>query len=204
MQRIEGKTLEDVLSGYASSRGVEENDITYFVIEEKKGLLGIGNKVIVDLYCKKDIVDFLYNYLGTYFKGIELDTEIDIRVDNDSYKIMLNAENNAILIGKAGQTLQALNTITRAAASSTFRKRVHILIDVNNYKSDRYSKVKAYARNVAKTVQTTRVTATLDAMPNDERKVIHQYLTTMHNIKTESVGEGRDRRLKIIYVENEE
>jgi Predicted RNA-binding protein len=204
MQRIEGKTLEEVLSGYASSRGVEESDITYFIVEEKKGLLGIGNKVIVDLYCKKDIVDFLYNYLGSYFNGIELDTEIDIRVENDSFKIMLNAENNAILIGKAGQTLQALNTITRAAASSTFKKRVHILIDVNNYKSDRYSKVKAYARNVAKTVQTTRVTATLDSMPNDERKVIHQYLTTMKNIRTESVGEGRDRRLKIIYVENEE
>ena len=204
MQRLEGKTIEEVVSSYASSRGVNESEVTYFVIEEKKGLLGIGNKVILDIYCREDIKEFLYNYLDTYFKGINLETEIDIRVDNDSYKIMLNAENNAILIGKGGQTLQALNTITRAATSSTFKRRVHLLIDVNNYKSDRYSKVKSYARHVAKTVQTTRVTATLDSMPNDERKVIHQYLTSMDHIKTESVGEGKDRRLKIIYVENKD
>ena len=204
MQRLEGKTLEEVLSSYALSKGIEESEITYYIIEEKKGLLGLGNKVVVDMFCQKDVVEFLFNYLDTYFKGINLETEIAIKTDNDSYRVMLNAENNAILIGKAGQTLQALNTITRAAASSTFKKRVHILIDVNNYKSDRYSKVKSYARHVAKTVQNSKVTATLDPMPNDERKVIHQYLTTMDNIRTESVGEGRDRRLKIIYVENEE
>ena len=58
------------------------------------------------------------------------------------------------------------------------------------------------ARRIAKTVQRTKVEAILDPLPNDERKVIHQYLGEMKNIRTESVGEGRDRRLKIIYDEH--
>ena len=204
MQRHEGRTLDEVLTNFASSNNIDVSDITYNVVEEKKGLLGIGNKVVVDLFCSKDIEEFLYKYLDTYFKGLDLDAEIKISTDKDFFKVMLNAENNAILIGKAGQTLQALNTITRAAASSTFKRRVHVLIDVNNYKNDRYAKVKSYARSVAKTVQKTKVTATLDPIPNDERRVVHQYLSEMDNIRTESVGEGRERRLKIIYVSNEE
>ena len=45
----------------------------------------------------------------------------------------------------------------------------------------------------------TKVSARLGQMTNDERKVIHQFLSTFSNIKTESEGEGNNRRLKIIY-----
>ena len=54
MNRIEGKTLEEVLNLYSIQKGVEVSDITYEVVEEKKGILGIGSKVVVDVYCSKD------------------------------------------------------------------------------------------------------------------------------------------------------
>ena len=201
MNRVEGKTLDEVLASYASEHGVDVSDITYTVLEEKKGILGIGSKVVVELYCSKDIEQFLYQYLDNYFKGLLLEVEIELEVKDGSYHIMLNADNNAILIGKNGQTLQALNTVVRSAVSSTFKKRVHVMIDINNYKQDRYAKVKMTAKRVAKTVQRTKVNATLDPMPNDERKVIHQFLSDMSHIRTESVGEGKNRRLQIIYDE---
>lgn len=201
MHKVEGKTLDDVLNNYAREKGVEVADITYHVLEEKKGVFGIGSKVIAEVYCNKDIAEFLENYLKTYFNGLHLDVEIDVEQLNDSFKIMLNAENNAILIGKNGQTLQALNTVVRSAVSSTFKKRVHVLIDINNYKQDRYAKVKMMAKRIAKTVQRTKVSAVLDPMPNDERKVVHQYLTGMDHIRTESEGEGKNRRLHIHYVD---
>ncbi|MDD6467439.1 MAG: KH domain-containing protein [Erysipelotrichaceae bacterium] len=200
-RRVEGKTLEDVLNSYAQEKGIEVADITYQVVEEKKGILGIGSKVVAEVYCNQDIAEFLENYLRTYFEGLHLDVEIEVEQNNDSFKVMLNAENNAILIGKNGQTLQALNTVVRSAVSSTFKKRVHVLIDINNYKQDRYAKVKMMAKRIAKTVQRTKVSAVLDPMPNDERKVVHQYLTDMEHIRTESEGEGKDRRLHIIYVD---
>jgi len=115
---------------------------------------------------------------------------------------MLDAENNAILIGKAGQTLQAINTVVRGAVNSHFKGKFNVLVDINNYKQDRYEKVKALADRVARSVLRSKTTATLDPLPNDERKVIHQYLSEMPHIKTESVGEGNQRRLKIVYDKN--
>ena len=79
-----------------------------------------------------------------------------------------------------------------------------MLVDINNYKVDRYDKVKSIAERIAKTVQRTKISATLDPMPNDERKVIHQFLSEMRNIRTESEGDGMHRRLKIIYDRNKQ
>ena len=114
-----------------------------------------------------------------------------------------NAENNAILIGKNGKTLSAFNTILRGAVNSEFRKRIDVLVDVNNYKEDRYHRLASAAKRTAKQVQRSHVDASLDPMPNDERKVIHKTLNNWHNIRTESEGEGSDRHVVIKYVEDE-
>ena len=77
-------------------------------------------------------------------------------------------------------------------------------MDINNYKTDRYDKIKGIAYRVAKSVQKSHVSATLDPMPSDERRVIHNFLSEMANIRTESEGDGRGRRVKIIYDANKE
>ena len=84
-------------------------------------------------------------------------------------------------------------------SSSTFKKRINLIVDVNHYKEDRYKKVKAIARREAINVAKTHVDCELDPMPNDERKVIHQYLQDFKNVTTVSVGEGNKRHLCIKY-----
>ncbi|SJZ45321.1 protein jag [Anaerorhabdus furcosa] len=202
MKKYTAKTLDELLKNAANDKHVEINDLTYFVTEEKKGILGIGTSVSADVYCMDDVKEFIFNYLGEFFTELNQEIEVEIVRQNDGFKVMLNAENNAILIGKNGQTLQAMNTVLRGAVNSTFKKRIPTLIDINNYKTDRYAKVKAMAKRIARTVQKTKVEAVLDPMPNDERKVIHQFLGEMDHIKTESEGEGNHRHLKIMYDEN--
>lgn len=199
MKKYTAKTLEELLNHAAKDKGVDTSELTYNVTEEKKGILGIGTSITAEVYCMNDVKEFVFNYLGEFFTELNQEIEIEILQQTEGFKVMLNAENNAILIGKNGQTLQAINTVVKSAVNSTFKKRFHILVDINNYKIDRYAKVKSIARRVAKTVQKTKVTAVLDPMPNDERKVIHQYLGEMPNIRTESEGEGHARHLKIIY-----
>lgn len=199
MKTYTGKTLDDCLASAAKEKGVSVEELTVFSKEEKTGFLGFGNQVIAEIYGITDILDFLYQYLTTYFKNVGLEVEVTVGQDEAGLKVMLNAENNAILIGKNGQTLQAINTVVRGAVNSAFKKHFNILVDINNYKVDRYDKVIAMANRIAKTVLRTKIAATLDPLPNDERKVIHQYLSEMKNIRTESVGEGSQRRLKIIF-----
>lgn len=199
MKTYTGRNLDDALKAASADKQVSVEELTYNVTEETNGFLGLGSKVTLTAYCKNDIKQFLKKYLQVYFVNIEMPAEVEVSEKDDFYRINLNAENNAILIGKNGQTLQSINTVLKSAASSEFKRRVSVLIDINGYKEEKYQKVCSLALRVAKTVQRSRTTATLDPMPADERKAIHSYLGNMKNIGTVSEGEGNQRRLKIVY-----
>lgn len=201
MEQYKGKTVEEILQEIAAKANCKVEEITYNVIEEKKGILGIGNSVTIEAYTPEDIKEFIFNYLGNYYIGINQGVKIEITVNDGDYKVNVNADNNAVAIGRGGQTLQATNTVLRAACNAEFKKRVNVTVDVNHYKDDRYRKVKQIAKRTALDVRKNKVDAALDPMPADERKVIHQYLSDFKNIKTESEGEGRERHLVIKYTE---
>lgn len=199
MKTYTGKNLEETLKLASEDKGVSVEELTYTVIEETSGFLGIGSKVTISAYCRNDIAEFMKNYLQNYFEGIHMNVDIDVQNDGEYFRVNLNADNNAILIGKNGQTLQAMNTVLKSAASSEFKRRVGVLIDINGYKEEKYQKVCSLAIRVAKSVQRTKTDAILDPMPADERKAIHNALANMKCISTVSEGEGNQRRLKILY-----
>jgi len=201
MRRYDAKTIEELLSNVAKEKQVPESELIYTIVEEKTGskFFGIGKSVTADVYTMEDVRLFLQSYLEDFFRGLLLEVEVSVEQKNEDFEIMLNADNNAMLIGKNGTTLQAINTVVRSAVNASFKRRFNVVIDINNYKEERYDKLKQIAKRVANTVLRTKVTATLDPMPNDERKIIHQYLSEVRNIKTVSEGEGRNRRLKIMY-----
>lgn len=202
MKKYTGKSLEEVLENIAKESNCSVEEITYQVEEEKSGFLGVGKEITISAYTKKDIKDFIYDYLMQYFDNIEMEVTLEIEEeDNNFYKVILNASNNAILIGKNGMTLQSINTVLKAAVSGNFKKRISVLVDVNGYKEEKYQKECQVASRVAKSVQRTKTDAILDPMPNDERKAIHNHLSGWDHIRTESEGEGKDRRLKICYVD---
>lgn len=231
MTNYTGKTINDALNAAAEDQGVAIEEIQYTVIEEKKGVLGIGSSITIEVaepeipsekeiqeelisdiendlkdteeFSMEDVKEFLFDYLGDFFTGIDLDTECAIEERADGFVVNLNADNNAVLIGKMGKTLAAFNTVVRAAVNAKFKKRVDVLIDVNHYKEERYYKIRAMAKRTAKQVQRSHVDAELDPMPNDERKVIHKALNDWHNIKTESEGDGSNRHVCIRYVEDQ-
>ena len=209
MEQYTGKTVEEVLNTIASNKNCHVEEVVYNVIEEKKGLLGLGSSVTIEAYTPQDIKDFIFDYLGAYFtelnQGVAIEIIIEKQKDDNSnlYRVVLDAENNAIIIGKNGQTLRAISTVLKAAVNATFKKRINVIVDVNHYKEDRYKKVKGIAHRVAREVLKSHVDAELDPMPNDERKVIHQYLQDMKGVTTTSVGEGNKRHLVIKYVKEE-
>jgi spoIIIJ-associated protein len=204
MTNYTAKTLEELLAKAAEDKGCAVEDLQYSVTEEKKGLLGIGNSVSADVFTMEDVKEFLFDYLGNFFTSIDQDIEVAIEERTDGFVVNLNADNNAVLIGKMGKTLAAFNTIVRAAVNSEFNKRIDVLIDINHYKEERYSKLRSMAKRIARQVQRSKVDVELDPMPNDERKVIHKTLNEWHNIRTESEGEGSRRHICIRYQADEE
>ena len=198
------KNLDDALREACIKKDCRIDELTYNVLEENKGFLGIGSSVKIEAYCLNDVKEFLFDYLGNFFTNANIECSVQIFQKDDSFTIMLDAENNAVLIGKNGKTLQAINTVVKSAVNSEFKRKFKILVDINNYKQERYSKLKSMAIRIAKNVSRTKVDASLDPMSNDERKVIHQALANFKHIKTESEGEGLNRHLVIKYVDHKE
>lgn len=212
MKQYTGRTLDEVLNAISTEQGCRVEDITYNVLEEEKGgIFGLHKSVTIEAFTSKDVKEFIFDYLGAYFTELNQGVAIEIVVEKDKdregellYRVILDAENNAIIIGKNGQTLRAISTVLKAAVNATFKKRIAVIVDVNHYKEDRYKKVKAIARREAINVSKTHVDCELDPMPNDERKVIHQYLQDFRNVSTVSIGEGAKRHLVIKYTPEEE
>lgn len=211
MKQYTGRTLEEVLNNITAEQSCKLEDITYNVLEEEKGgIFGIHKSVTVEAFTSKDVKEFIFDYLGAYFTELNQGVAIEIIIEHNKernnelvYRVVLDAENNAIIIGKNGQTLRAISTVLRAAVNATFKKRINVVVDVNHYKEDRYKKVKAIARKEAINVSKSHIDAHLDPMPNDERKVIHQYLQDFKGVTTVSIGEGIKRHLVIKYTPEE-
>ncbi len=199
MQEYEGKNIEEILAQVAEAQNVNVADLGYEIIEEKEGIFGLGKRVVASVYSYKDVALFIQEYLDNFFSNLGLPANVAVEFDGKVYAVNLNAENNAVIIGRGGQTLQSLTTVLRAVVNAKFKKRLIVSVDINNYKADRYEKLKSLAYRVAKSVQNSKVSVKLDPMPSDERRIIHNYLTKMEHIQTISEGEGQSRRLVISY-----
>ncbi|MCI6087573.1 MAG: Jag N-terminal domain-containing protein [Absicoccus porci] len=203
-EKFTGKTLEEALDQAAQAKNVMVDELHYTVTEEKSGFLGLGKQVEIEVYVEKDVEQFIHDYIQTYFDNAQLDGEVAISNDDGFYHINVNTSNNAILIGKAGRSLQAFNRLVKMAASAEFKKKVGLLIDVNGYKQERYAKLCRMAIRVAKDVRRTKIDASLDPMSADERKAVHNALANMQDISTHSEGEGDKRHINILYTPGKE
>ena len=199
MKTYEGKTEEEVVQNACLDLGVTLDQLTYEVIEEKRGLF--SKKVVIECYTQNMVQEYLEDFVRRTLTNMQFTVETVSYIQDGRIYCNINTDNNSILIGKAGVILRAINFIVKNAVSNTFKKRFEISVDINGYKEDRYKKVASMAKRFGKQVLRTKAEIKLDPMPADERKVMHQELSRFEHIKTESHGEGKNRHMVISYVD---
>lgn len=202
MKNYTGKTLDEALLLASKEENTEINDLLYEVLEEKKGLF--SKKVVIGVYNIDDVIAFGENYIKSVLGGIGIAASIKTLYNEGLIKVLIETEQNSLIIGKNGQTLQALNELTKLAISFKFKKKLRILLNVGDYKDKKYFRVVGIARKAAKEVLNTHIEIKLDSMTPDERKKVHNALSTWKNIRTESVGDGKQRAIVIKYVASED
>ena len=200
MKTYEGKTLDDVIQHACQDLGITPDELTYEIIEEKKGLF--SKKVVIECYCQSMVQEYLENFVRKTLTNMEFQVETVSYTQDGRIYCNINTDNNSILIGKNGVILRAFNLIARKAVQNEFKKRFEISLDINGYKENRYRKVSAMAKRLGKQVLRTKIDVKLDPLPADERKVVHQTISDFNkHLKTESQGEGKERFTTISYVE---
>ena len=118
--------------------------------------------------------------------------------------LLIETNKNSLLIGKNGATLQSLNELVKLACNTKFKRKIRILLDIGDYKDKKYHRVISEAKKAVKEVMKTHIDIKLTPMTPDERKKVHNALSSYKNIKTESIGDGKDRAIVIKYVSNKD
>ena len=201
MKKFVAKTKDDALQLAANELNVPVENIYVDSVVENKGLFGRIKSVEVVCYTDAMVVEFVQDYLRKIIERMNIEVKMTPSYTDGLIRIKLSTNHNSILIGKDGETLQALNEVCRNAANATFKKRVRILLDINEYKQEKYSKLISIAKREAVKVSKTKIKASLSPMSADERRAIHNALVSFKHVKTISVGEGRERHITIEYVD---
>ena len=110
--------------------------------------------------------------------------------------IDLAGEDSGLLIGRRGQTLQALQFMVNLIVRKQF-DGVRVVLDVENYRQRRELQLREMATTIAKRVAETSRSITLEPMPPADRRIIHTSLTDHPGVSTESTGEGEGRKVTI-------
>ncbi|MFW5691513.1 MAG: RNA-binding cell elongation regulator Jag/EloR [Chloroflexota bacterium] len=123
--------------------------------------------------------------------------------DNESppWVIDIEGPDTNILIGRKGETLAALQYITRLIASRRLQRRANIIVDAGGYKSRRGDRLEQLALRMAEQAVSTGEVVVLEPMPANERRIIHMTLRDRADVETRSSGEGEARKVTIIPVE---
>jgi spoIIIJ-associated protein len=200
MKKFTEKTLEEAIASACKELNVTEDKLNYTIEEEKKGIF--IKKCTIAVAEITDVVEFAETYLTDVCHALGFEVSLKSFVKDDIIKILLETNHNSILIGKNGNTLQSLNELTKLAVSAKFKKKFRLLLDIGDYKDRKYNKVIHIAKDAAKEVLKTHASIKLDSMTPDERKKVHNALASWKNIKSDSIGDGKDRAIVISYVGN--
>ncbi|NLE12652.1 MAG: protein jag [Clostridiales bacterium] len=207
-----GRTVEAAVSNGAAELGVEVERITYEVLEApKKGFLGFGEapaKVKITFTPRPE--DTALEFVRMLLRDMELDAEAELARELTSAGdrlIRISGESAGVLIGRHGDTLDALQSLVNLVANRAEKegddsRYTKISVDIENYRVKREETLRRLARAKASQVRKTRKNITLEPMNPYERRIIHSEIQNINGVSTTSVGSDSNRRVIIWLEEN--
>ena len=138
-------------------------------------------------------------YLEGILKALDVEYQIEVRKANDETAInyVIESNENPLLIGSKGRTLEALNLLLNNLIGSFTKEKIRVTLDIGSYRAGRERQLEILATKTAKEVAKTGIDVKLKPMNSYERRIIHEKLSDWHDVYTESEGDGEDRAIVI-------
>jgi spoIIIJ-associated protein len=199
------KTVEEAITNASMALGVASTDLEYEVIEKgSTGFLGIGSKpAIIKARKKESFTEDVKEYLDNLFKAMDIQAEVQIDYDEAASSMNINVEGQdmGVIIGKRGQTLDALQYLISLYVNKIkpTEEYVRVKLDTENYRARRRDTLEHLAKNIAFKVKKTRRSFALEPMNPFERRIIHSTLQNDKYVETRSEGEEPYRKV-VVYL----
>ncbi|MCD5405809.1 MAG: protein jag [Desulfotomaculum sp.] len=197
---VSGRTVEDALRSALLRLGVSREEVDYEVIDEgSKGLFGIfgARTAKIRVVVKQNPVDKLVKFLKevTIAMGLLIDVEVSVKEGTISANI--KGENLGVLIGRRGETLDALQYLSNLVVNKNSEAKQKIILDIEGYRNRRKNTLQKLALRLADKVRKQGKSIVLEPMNAQERRVIHTTLQSRDDIYTFSEGEEPYRKIVI-------
>jgi spoIIIJ-associated protein len=219
MRQLEktGKTVDEAVELALREMQTSIDNVIVEVVEEpSKGLLGIiGSKqarvrvtvkedeVLVspeetlDEVSVEEMQKIIKEFLASVLTEMGINPDIEIVVEEDTFFTNVEGEGLGLLIGKRGQTLEAVQYITNIVANRHSGKRIRVIIDAEGYRKRREEVLQQLANRLANRVERGGESIMLEPMTAHERKIIHTTLQNNPKVLTRSEGEEPNRKVII-------
>jgi spoIIIJ-associated protein len=204
-------SVEEAVEAALHELGVSEQEARIDVLQEpRSGVLGIGSHEAVvrvsvitpeidpeELEEQADTAaDFIEELMG--HMGIDAVAEPNLHHDHMYVDIVGEDEDDmALLIGRHGQTLDAIQELTRMVIGRRLDERVRVIVDVEDYRKRRETRLEEQARDVADRVLRTGAEEALEPMNPFERKIVHDAVAAIDGVESSSRGEEPERSVVI-------
>jgi spoIIIJ-associated protein len=142
--------------------------------------------------------DIAADYLERFLDIVDYDGDIDLDVENGRALVAIVGSDLQPLVGPNGETLDALQELTRLAVQQQTGERSRLMLDVSGHRQARRAELSALAEQTARRVLDSGQAVTLSPMNPFERKVVHDAVAAIDGVRSESEGEEPQRRVVVL------
>ncbi len=192
LHKYEGKNLEILKEQCLMELNVSENDLYLIELEKENGLFK-GKKVIIEAITKDEIITAIKDFIKELSKNMGISANVEVRVENENVNVLLLTDNNNIMIGKDGKTLNSIQLILRQSMHDLNKFGLRIVVDVGDYKLKKLRNLEHEIKKICKEVLKTKVEVKLDPMNSYERRKVHSIVSEFENLQSISYGIAPER-----------
>lgn len=214
---FEGKTKEEAVGKACEELGLSEDQLEIEVLSYGStgifGLVGVKRakiKVTVPHSPEAEVeepspaaqkhegvAEIARRTLEEIISFIAEGASVSVETESDSVRLKVEGGNSALLIGKHGRTLDALQYIVQKVAQKEKRARLRISVDVEGYRDRRKASLTQLALRLGEKVKRSGKPATISPMNAYDRRIVHVALKDESSVRTQSMGTGSLRKLVI-------
>lgn len=187
------KNLEEGMELAVKFFHLSEEKIFLNVLEENENEMKVEALVDINLALEGK------RYIESILQAMNIEYQLEVRSLNNEHEIYYNVHTNEnpLLIGIKGKTLEALQTLVRNLLQIYTKEQLVVNVDIGDYREHRKHQLEILSTKVAKEVVKTKVPVKLKPMSSYERRIIHNKLSEWRDVYTESEGEGTERAIVI-------
>ena len=208
---VSGKTEDEAIEAALEQLGLSRDDVSVEIVEwAKSGFLGFKSTPAVVRVSydatedRSDRLDRVEDFLRGLLERMDVEAEMELSEGDGSIDVTLTGKDPGVLIGRRGETLDAIQHLTNYVINRGGSGRTRVNIDAENYRQRRNETLEALAARIAGKVMKYRRNMTLEPMNAYERHIIHTALQDYSNISTYSIGSEPNRRIVVAYSRNKE